>query len=79
MGCTRNDTGDRLYVLDRDRGSIFLFIALGFRLYGGVSFSRCSPEPAALPPTETGLTPMPGGIATAVAAIQAERSVALSR
>jgi DHA2 family multidrug resistance protein len=51
-------------------GSIFLFIALGFGLYGGVFlFPLFTQNLLHFTPTETGLTLMPGGIATAVAAI----------
>ena len=48
-------------------GSIFLFIALGFGLYGGVFlFPLFTQNLLHFTPTETGLTLMPGGIATAV-------------
>ena len=51
-------------------GSIFLFIALGFGLYGGVFiFPLFTQNLLHFTPTETGLALMPGGIATAVAAI----------
>ena len=51
-------------------GSIFLFVALGFGLYGGVFiFPLFTQNLLHFTPTETGLTLMPGGIATAVAAL----------
>jgi len=51
-------------------GSIFLFVALGFGLYGGVFiFPLFTQNLLHFTPTETGLVMMPGGIATAVAAI----------
>ncbi|HTR77172.1 MAG TPA: DHA2 family efflux MFS transporter permease subunit, partial [Gemmatimonadaceae bacterium] len=51
-------------------GSIFLFIALGFGLYGGVFiFPLFTQNLLHFTPTETGLTLMPGGIATATVAI----------
>jgi DHA2 family multidrug resistance protein len=51
-------------------GAIFLFIALGFGLYGGVFlFPLFTQNLLHFTPTETGLTLMPGGIATAIAAI----------
>jgi DHA2 family multidrug resistance protein len=51
-------------------GSIFLFIALGFGLYGGVFiYPLFTQNLLHFSPTETGLTLMPGGIATAVTAI----------
>jgi DHA2 family multidrug resistance protein len=57
-------------------GSIFLFIALGFGLYGGVFlFPLFTQNLLHFTPTETGLTLMPGGIATAVAAIMCGRAL----
>ncbi len=51
-------------------GSIFLFIALGFGLYGGVFvFPLFTQNLLHFSPTETGLTLMPGGLATAAMAI----------
>jgi DHA2 family multidrug resistance protein len=51
-------------------GSIFLFVTLGFGLYGGVFlFPLFTQNLLRFTPTETGLTLMPGGIATAVTAI----------
>jgi DHA2 family multidrug resistance protein len=51
-------------------GSIFLFIALGFGLYGGVFlFPLFTQNLLHFTPTETGLTLMPGGIATGAMAI----------
>ena len=50
--------------------SIFLFIALGFGLYGGVFiFPLFTQSILNFTPTETGLALLPGGIATAVAAV----------
>src|SRR3954471_17010813 len=50
--------------------SIFLFIALGFGLYGGVFiFPLFTQTLSRFTPTETGLALMPGGIATAVTAL----------
>jgi DHA2 family multidrug resistance protein len=50
--------------------SIFLFVALGFGLYGGVFiFPLFTQTILGFTPTETGLTLMPGGIATAVTAL----------
>jgi DHA2 family multidrug resistance protein len=50
--------------------SIFLFIALGFGLYGGVFiFPLFTQTILNFTPTETGLALLPGGIATAIAAI----------
>jgi DHA2 family multidrug resistance protein len=50
--------------------SIFLFVALGFGLYGGVFiFPLFTQNLLRFTPTETGLTLMPGGIATACVAI----------
>src|SRR3954468_9828228 len=56
---------------NRDLGaSIFLFIALGFGLYGGVFiFPLFTQTLLHFTPTETGLALMPGGIATAVTAL----------
>ncbi|HEY4132588.1 MAG TPA: DHA2 family efflux MFS transporter permease subunit [Gemmatimonadaceae bacterium] len=51
-------------------GSIFLFIALGFGLYGGTFlFPLFTQNLLGFTPTETGLTLMPGGIATAAVAV----------
>ncbi|MFI5227930.1 MAG: DHA2 family efflux MFS transporter permease subunit [Gemmatimonadales bacterium] len=51
-------------------GSIFLFIALGFGLYGGVFiFPLFTQNLLGFSATQTGLTLMPGGIATAATAI----------
>ena len=51
-------------------GSIFLFVALGFGLYGGVFiFPLFTQNLLGFSATQTGLTLMPGGIATAVTAI----------
>ncbi len=61
-------------------GSIFLFIALGFGLYGGVFlFPLFTQNLLHFTPTETGLTLMPGGIATAVAAIMCGRALSGAR
>ena len=50
--------------------SIFLFVALGFGLYGGVFlFPLFTQNLLGFTPTETGLTLMPGGIATAAMAL----------
>ena len=50
--------------------SIFLFIALGFGLYGGVFiFPLFTQTLLHFTPTETGLALMPGGVATAVTAL----------
>jgi DHA2 family multidrug resistance protein len=50
--------------------SIFLFVALGFGLYGGVFiFPLFTQSLLRFTPTETGLALMPGGIATAVTAV----------
>jgi DHA2 family multidrug resistance protein len=50
--------------------SIFLFVALGFGLYGGVFiFPLFTQSLLHFTPTETGLALMPGGIATAVTAV----------
>jgi MFS transporter, DHA2 family, multidrug resistance protein len=50
--------------------SIFLFVALGFGLYGGVFiFPLFTQSVLHFTPTETGLALMPGGIATAVTAL----------
>src|SRR4051812_32608000 len=56
---------------NRDLGaSIFLFIALGFGLYGGIFiFPLFTQYLLHFTPTETGLTLMPGGIATACVAV----------
>jgi DHA2 family multidrug resistance protein len=51
-------------------GSIFLFVALGFGLYGGTFlFPLFTQTLLHFTPTETGLTLMPGGIATACTAL----------
>jgi DHA2 family multidrug resistance protein len=50
--------------------AIFLFVALGFGLYGGIYlFPLFTQSILGFTPTETGLALMPGGIATAVSAI----------
>ncbi len=50
--------------------SIFLFVALGFGLYGGVFiFPLFTQSLLHFTPTETGLALMPGGIATAFTAV----------
>ena len=50
--------------------SIFLFIALGFGLYGGTFiYPLFTQSLLHFSPTETGLTMLPGGIATAVTAM----------
>jgi MFS transporter, DHA2 family, multidrug resistance protein len=50
--------------------SIFLFIALGFGLYGGVIlFPMFAQGILRFTPTETGLAMLPGGIATGVSAL----------
>jgi DHA2 family multidrug resistance protein len=50
--------------------SIFLFVALGFGLYGGVFiFPLFTQSLLRFTPTETGLALMPGGMATAVTAV----------
>ena len=50
--------------------SIFLFVALGFGLYGGVFiFPLFTQSILRFTPTETGLTMAPGGVATAVTAL----------
>ncbi|MBC8102134.1 MAG: DHA2 family efflux MFS transporter permease subunit [Cytophagales bacterium] len=50
--------------------SLFLFIALGFGLYGGIYlFPVFSQSILGFTPTETGLTLLPGGLMTAVSAI----------
>ena len=51
-------------------GSIFLFIALGFGLYGGIFiFPLFTQNLLGFSATQTGLTLMPGGIATAITAV----------
>ncbi|MGH7618165.1 MAG: DHA2 family efflux MFS transporter permease subunit [Gemmatimonadaceae bacterium] len=51
-------------------GSIFLFVSLGFGLYAGVFlFPLFTQNLLHFTPTETGLTLMPGGIATACTAL----------
>jgi MFS transporter, DHA2 family, multidrug resistance protein len=55
-------------------GSIVLFIALGFGLYGGVFiFPLFTQTILNFTPTETGLALLPGGLATAVAAVTCGR------
>ena len=50
--------------------SIFLFVALGFGLYGGTFiFPLFTQTILGFTPTETGLTLLPGGIATAIIAL----------
>jgi DHA2 family multidrug resistance protein len=50
--------------------SIFLFVSLGFGLYGGVFlFPMFAQGILHFTPTETGLAMMPGGIATGIAAL----------
>ena len=50
--------------------SIFLFVALGFGLYGGVFiFPLFTQSLLRFTPTETGLALLPGGLATAVTAL----------
>ena len=50
--------------------SLFLFVALGFGLYGGVYlFPVFSQNILHFTPTETGLTLLPGGLMTAVSAL----------
>ncbi len=50
--------------------SIFLFVALGFGLYGGTFlFPLFTQTLLRFTPTETGLTLLPGGLATAVVAV----------
>lgn len=50
--------------------SIFLFVVLGFGLYGGVIiFPLFTQSILGFSPTQTGLAMMPGGIATAVMAV----------
>ncbi len=54
--------------------AIALFVALGFGLYGGVYlFPLFTQTILGFTPTETGLSLLPGGIATAVAAIMCGR------
>jgi MFS transporter, DHA2 family, multidrug resistance protein len=61
-------------------GSIFLFVTLGFGLYGGVFlFPLFTQNLLHFTPTETGLTLMPGGIATACTAILCGRLLNGSR
>ena len=51
-------------------GSIFLFVALGFGLYGGVFiYPLFTQSILGFTPTETGLALLPGGLATAAAAV----------
>ena len=50
--------------------SIFLFVALGFGLYGGVFiFPLFTQSILRFTPTETGLTMLPGGLATGATAL----------
>ena len=50
--------------------SIFLFVVLGFGLYGGVFlFPLFTQRILGFTPTETGLAMLPGGLATAVMAL----------
>ncbi len=50
--------------------SIFLFVALGFALYGGIFIFPLFPQTILnFTPTETGLVLLPGGIATGASAI----------
>lgn len=50
--------------------SIFLFVALGFGLYGGTFiFPLFTQTILGFTPTETGLTLLPGGVATAITAL----------
>ena len=63
--------------------SIFLFVALGFGLYGGVFiFPLFTQTILHFTPTETGLALLPGGLATAVTALDlrppAERAASRS-
>jgi DHA2 family multidrug resistance protein len=54
--------------------SIFLFVALGFGLYGGVFiFPLFTQSLLRFTPTETGLALLPGGIATAISALTCGR------
>ena len=54
--------------------SIFLFIVLGFGLYGGVIiFPLFTQTILGFSPTETGLAMMPGGVATAIMALMCGR------
>ncbi|MDB4874501.1 MAG: drug resistance transporter, EmrB/QacA subfamily [Gemmatimonadetes bacterium] len=51
-------------------GSIFLFVALGFGLYGGIFiFPLFTQNLLGFSATQTGLTLMPGGLATAITAV----------
>ena len=60
--------------------SIFLFISLGFGLYGGVFlFPLFTQTILGFTPTETGLALLPGGLATATAAIICGRLLSGSR
>jgi DHA2 family multidrug resistance protein len=60
--------------------SIFLFVALGFGLYGGVFiFPLFTQTILHFTPTETGLALLPGGIATAVTALICGRLLTGSR
>jgi MFS transporter, DHA2 family, multidrug resistance protein len=54
--------------------SIFLFVVLGFGLYGGTFlFPLFTQGILGFTPTETGLTMLPGGLATAVTAVMCGR------
>jgi DHA2 family multidrug resistance protein len=60
--------------------SIFLFVALGFGLYGGVFiFPLFTQSILRFTPTETGLALMPGGLATAVTAMLCGRLLSGTR
>jgi MFS transporter, DHA2 family, multidrug resistance protein len=60
--------------------SIFLFVALGFGLYGGVFiFPLFTQSLLHFTPTETGLALMPGGLATAATALICGRLLSGSR
>jgi MFS transporter, DHA2 family, multidrug resistance protein len=60
--------------------SIFLFVALGFGLYGGIFiFPLFTQSLLRFTPTETGLALLPGGLATAVTALICGRLLSGSR
>jgi len=60
--------------------SLFLFVVLGFGLYGGVIiFPLFTQSILGFSPTETGLAMMPGGIATAAMALLCGRILSGSR